>query len=68
MKKYFLIASFITMISFSSISFTQCSCSGHTTQCKDGTWSNSSGKGTCSGHGGIKRNKVKKIIKGKIYY
>ncbi|NWJ98130.1 MAG: DUF3761 domain-containing protein [Chloroflexi bacterium] len=23
------------------------------TQCKDGTWSNSTGQGTCSSHGGI---------------
>jgi hypothetical protein len=28
---------------------------GGPTQCRDGTWSHSSGRGTCSHHGGIKR-------------
>ena len=28
--------------------------------CADGTWSNSSGKGTCSWHGGIQGNTTKK--------
>jgi len=54
MKKFMIMTLYLMLIPLFTISDYRCSCTGHTIQCNDGTWTNSHGKGACSCHGGIK--------------
>ena len=54
MKKLILIVSLISFLPFTTVTSTKCSCTGNTTQCNDGSWSNSAGSGTCFHHRGVK--------------
>lgn len=45
-----LCAALITILAILALS----ACGPKTTECQDGTHSTSTGRGTCSGHGGVK--------------